>query len=71
MPGSKYVIIGCNISRKHELALFQIPAKDDEYNTVWRNSIIDAGLKEQIEDDRFTFVNVIIQRHGLNIVRIS
>ena len=49
MPGSKYVIIGCNISRKHELALFQIPAKDDEYNTVWRNSIIDAGLKEQID----------------------
>ena len=34
MPGSKYVIIGCNISRKHELALFQIPAKDDEYNTT-------------------------------------
>ena len=58
MPGSNCAIIGCSISRKHKLALFQIPTKDDEYSTVWRNKlvaiitrdrVIDAGLKGQTE----------------------
>ena len=58
MPGSNCAIIGCNISRKYKLALFQISTKDDEYSTVCRNKlvaiitrdrVVDAGLKGQIE----------------------
>ena len=58
MPGSNCTIIDCNVSRKHKLALFQIPTKDDEYSTLQRNKlvavitrdrVIDAGLKGQIE----------------------
>ena len=64
MPGSNCTIIGCNISRKHKLALFQIPTKDDEYSTLWRNKLVaiitrdrvtDAGLKEQIEKRKLYF----------------
>ena len=58
MPGSNCAIIGYNIARKHKLALFQIPTKDDEYSILWRNKlvaiisrdrVIDASLKGQIE----------------------
>ena len=49
MPGSNCAIIGCSISRKHKLALFQIPTKDDEYSTVWRNKLVAIITKGQIE----------------------
>ena len=58
MTGSNCAIIGRNTLRKHKLVLFQIPAKDDEYSTLWRNKLVaiitrdrvtDARLKEQIE----------------------
>ena len=31
------------------MALFQIPTKDDEYSTVWRNKLVAIITKGQIE----------------------
>ena len=62
MPGANCSILGCTTYRiKGGLAIFQIPSGTDEYNTNWRNKlvniitrdrVIDHDLQRQIDEGR-------------------
>jgi len=51
MPGANCSIFGCNTSRRMVgLGIFKIPSGDDEFNTKWRNKLLDIVTKNRVVD---------------------
>lgn len=69
MPGANCSILGCSTSRrKVGVAIFRVTAGKDEYNTNWRNKVIDIVTKYREIDkplrDRIEKKNIYIcERH--------
>ena len=49
MSGANCAIFVCSKPRKHKIAIFEVPTKDDEYNTDGRN-IIDFNTTDRVTD---------------------
>ena len=49
MSGANCAIFVCSKPRKHKIAIFEVPTKDDEYNTDGRN-IIDFNATDRVTD---------------------
>ena len=60
MPGANCSVFGCSSSRrKADVAIFKVPAGNDEYSSNWRKKlesvitkdrVIDQSLKKQLEN---------------------
>ena len=50
MSGANCAIFVCSKPRKHKIAIFEVPTKDDEYNTDRRRTVIDFNTTDRVVD---------------------
>ena len=49
MPGANCSIFGCSTSRKSKgISIFRVPTGDDDYNTKWREKIVNIITKDRL-----------------------